>query len=197
MRRLGTASRTPRALATIAAIVVVAELAASRSAPANHGGAHSLPLLERKEAATGFGPGGSKGAGAEIRTNFPGEVSGQVAFQLVRTSTPVDIARATARENELGLDDNWALVSYAVCAKPLGGIRAEHEIKPGGFANVASSACDPGMFVHGAGGGGGTVDGGPVWLRWAYPRRDLKSVSVALTAPFPDGQVVASATCAR
>ena len=133
------------------------------------------------------------GAGAQILPDTGDNVHGHVGLQLNRTSGRLDIARATAREDVY--TENWRVESTAVCAKPSGGIHAEGRVVD---SRTAGAAC-PGAFrVHGAGGGGGLRDGGPVWLQRIAPRRDLRRVSVAMTGALPSSiGVVAHQTCAR
>lgn len=120
---------------------------------------------------------------------------GRVGLQLSRTSGPLDITRAAAREDTVPFAGEWQLASSAVCAAPRNGIHAEGEIAQG---SEASSTCDGTSLVHGAGGGGGLTDGGPVWLQKVYPRHGLKAVDVALTGPLNPsiGGMVAHHTCA-
>jgi hypothetical protein len=142
-------------------------------------------------------PGGTVafGSGAEITyPGHPAPVPARVGLQLTRTSGPLDIARATGREYEGGYVSTWAVRSYAICAKRAANIHAENTGAPG---EKATHKCSGGTFVHGAGGGGGLSDGGPVFLRYIIPSETLTHVFARLTGPlFPSiGGMVASATC--
>ncbi len=136
------------------------------------------------------------GTGAAIFTSGADPSGqGQIGLQLTRTSGPLDISRATARESASGYGAAWQLVSYAVCAERRGQIHAEGTIAP---AATATDACDSGR-THGPGGGGGLTDGGPVWLQEIYPFPTLNAVRVDLTGPlYPSiGGMVAHQTCAQ
>jgi hypothetical protein len=136
------------------------------------------------------------GAGASIGNAGPSPWgAGRLGLQLNRTSGPLDISRAAAREEAGGFSGSWWLSSFAICAKPYGGIHAEGEVAPGA---EASSTCAGPTYVHGIGGGGGLTDGGPVWLRRIHPRPGLRSIDVALTGPLYSsvGGMVAHHTCA-
>ncbi|HWM07998.1 MAG TPA: hypothetical protein VNO82_01595 [Solirubrobacteraceae bacterium] len=118
------------------------------------------------------------------------DANGRVGLQLNRTSGPLDISRATAREDG-SYDDDWRLGSVAVCAYPEGGIHAEDLIDPGADATMT---CASGR-IHGPGGGGGLTDEGPGWLRKIYPSGDLRSVQVGLTAKIASGDMIVHSTC--
>ncbi len=135
------------------------------------------------------------GSGAEITyPDHPFPFPARVGLQLTRTSGPLDIARATGREYHGGYVSTWSVTSYAICAKRAANIHAENTGAPG---EKASHKCSPGSFVHGAGGGGGLTDGGPVFLRYIVPTETLSHVHARLTGPlYPSiGGMVASATC--
>ena len=136
------------------------------------------------------------GAGAQVTAQPPYTApgQGQIGLQLNRTSGPLDISRAAARESVAGYAGQWRLISYAVCAEPRGTIHAEGTVNAGA---EATDTCKTG-FTHGPGGGGGLTDGGPAWLQRIYPRLDKRTVDVALTAPlYPSiGGMVAHQTCA-
>jgi hypothetical protein len=121
---------------------------------------------------------------------------GQIGLQLNRTSGPLDISRATARESAAGYPGQWSLTSYAICAQPRGTIHSEATVTPGATA-TGSNTCASG-FTHGPGGGGGLTDGGPVWLQQIYPSLDKRTVTVAMTGPLAAsvGGLVAQQTCA-
>jgi hypothetical protein len=112
---------------------------------------------------------------------------------MVRTSGPLDIARATASEAS-GFTGGWQVGAFAVCARPQDGIHSDGVLASG---SSASDTCSPdGYRTHGAGGGGGLVDGGQVWLQKIAPNSALDRVDVAMTGPLPDGKVVVQETCA-
>jgi hypothetical protein len=110
---------------------------------------------------------------------------------MTRTSGPLDISRATGRGDN-AYSGSWTLTSYAICALPAGGIHSEATIAPGVFA---THHCTPGDSVAGPGGGGGLVDGGPVYLKVLYPFSNF-DVEVQMTGFLPDRKVLASPTCA-
>src|SRR4029453_1930338 len=114
-------------------------------------------------------------------------------LQLNRTSGPLDISRAAGRESVIGYAGQWNLHSFAVCAQPQGQIHASDTVAAGART---TNYCSNGLYTHGAGGGGGLTDGGPVWLQEIYPHYDLRGVDVALTGPtYPSiGGVVAHQT---
>lgn len=128
------------------------------------------------------------GAGAKITPVYPGHVG----LHLIRTSGPLDITRAAARDDGR-LFGPWTLWSYGICANPLGGIHARGEIKPG---PEATATCPFPYLVHGSGGGGGLTNGGPVWLNKIYPSADLRTVSVRMTGVLPSGTMTVQPTCA-
>ena len=138
-----------------------------------------------------FGSGARAGA---TPNPLAGNAQGEIGLQLNRTSGPLDISRASARESAAGFPGQWGLVSYAICAQPRGNIHFEGTIAPGA---TATNTCNGGL-THGPGGGGGLTDGGPVWLRRIEPSLDHKTVSVALTGSLAPsiGGVVAHQTCA-
>jgi hypothetical protein len=117
---------------------------------------------------------------------------------MVRTSNPLDIGRATAREDASGHPLNWAVQAYAICARRTTesfGLHFAGTLESGIEATHDCSTTS-GNEVVGPGGGGGTVDGGPVLLQKIYPSIDKKRVTVKMTGLFPDGRVLASPTCA-
>jgi hypothetical protein len=135
------------------------------------------------------------GSGAEITyPDHPFPFPARVGLQLTRTSQPLDISRATGREYAGGYVSTWAVTSYAICAKRAANIHSEGTIGPG---EKASHKCAGGSLVHGAGGGGGLSDGGPVFLRYIVPTETLSHVHARLTGPLNAsiGGMVASATC--
>jgi hypothetical protein len=123
---------------------------------------------------------------------------GRVGLQTVRPSGPLDIGRAAGREYDDGYDGNWQVAASAICAAPAGGIHAEGTIEQVGEPDFSTHQCSSGTFVHGAGGGGGLIDGGDVYLRDIIPNEELTEVFVRLTAPIdPSIGVDASVTCAE
>jgi hypothetical protein len=119
---------------------------------------------------------------------------GKIGLQLVRTSGPLDITRATARAQ--GYSGPWEVVAVAICAEPAGNVHVEGALSQ---TAEATASCPAGYLVAGPGGGGGLTDGGPVWLRKIYPRPDLTRVDVGLTAPLAPsiGGMVAHFTCVQ
>lgn len=136
------------------------------------------------------------GAGGFITYKNFGESQGGVGLQLVRTSGPLDIARATAREYPGGHPGAWEVAAIAICSAPAGGIHAENT---GGEGEKATHRCSSDRSVHGAGGGGGLDDGGPVHLQYIIPNEELTHVFVRLTGKLKPaiGGMAASATCAE
>lgn len=141
------------------------------------------------------------GAGGYVNdpwTNF----QGRIGLQLVRTSNPLDIGRATAREDSSphGSPNPWWLTTYVVCAKRHGGVHTEGLGAPSGSL-TAKSFCDSGsQEVHGFGGGAsgpGVSDAGRSWLKALAPSSGLRGMSATMVgfAP-PSGGVVAHHTCA-
>jgi hypothetical protein len=141
---------------------------------------------------------GVDGQGQEIST-------GQLGLQLNRTSGPLDITRATARESAAGYNGAWRLRSRAICAKRVmfwpghpyypqnSGIHVDGNLF---LSTQGTTYCDDGFLVHGIGGGGGTTDGGAAFLQSLYPTDDLHGMTVAMTG-VPIGGMIAHHTCAR
>lgn len=123
------------------------------------------------------------GTGASVTSG------GRIGLQLTRASAPLDIARATAREDADGYGPAWNLTSFAICTNPLGA-RASYA----GGTSDAVAGCPSGR-VHGTGGGGPLTDIGPVFLRAIEPQDDLRRVSVTMSGPVAGG-MVAQAICA-
>lgn len=121
--------------------------------------------------------------------------NGRVGLQLNRTDGRLGIARAAARADTLSYDGSWWLTSHAVCAERNGNPNARGGVSAG---TEAFAICDSGQRVHGPGGGGGLVDGGPSWLYRVFPREPLRSVEVQMTSPLHPsiGGMVAHTTCA-
>jgi hypothetical protein len=82
---------------------------------------------------------------------------GRIGLQMTRTSGPLDISRATARADN-NYSGSWTLTSYAICARPAGGLHAEREIAPGDALIHRCSNLT--QVVAGPGGGDGLTDGG-------------------------------------
>jgi hypothetical protein len=152
------------------------------------------------------------GSGAEIHAiNSEGRQapSGQIGLQLMRTSGPLDIVRATGRESVTGHPGRWHLSAYAICAKrlitganPRPWILVDPELHADGNVSsgtYASARCPDGFRTHGLGGGGGITDGGPAWLQSIAPHFDLKGVEVRMTGLLNPsiGGMVAHQTCAK
>lgn len=134
-------------------------------------------------------------AGGQI-SYLHGGSQGGVGLQLVRTSGPLDIARATGREYPGVQHGPWQVIAWAICAAPSGGIHAEGTIAEGGERSIHE--CSGLARVHGPGGGGGTDDGGPTNLQYIVPNEELTHVSVGMTREFiPAAGPIASATCAE
>ncbi|HWM11952.1 MAG TPA: hypothetical protein VNO82_21510 [Solirubrobacteraceae bacterium] len=138
-------------------------------------------------------------AGAEI-FQYIYTHKGRIGLQMVRTSGPMDIGRATARENTpLDTPNPWWLRTYAVCAKEVGDPRVEGAGDPDGD-HVARSTCSPGRYLRGAGGGAsgpGITDAGRSWLKAIIPSDTLRNVEVSMAGPDePLGGVVTSHVCA-
>ena len=141
------------------------------------------------------------GAGGYINDPFP-NFQGRLGLQLIRTSNPLDIGRATAREDSSphGTPNNWWLTTYVVCAKAEGDVHIEGNGAPSGSL-TATSYCDRAIQrVHGGGGGAsgpGVSDAGRSWLKAIVPSADLRSVSTTMVGQDdPSGGVVAHHTCA-
>jgi hypothetical protein len=116
-------------------------------------------------------------------------------LQMVRTSGPLDIARATARAFA-AVQNPWTLTTIAVCGPRKDGIAAYGRIAGG---PITSLQCPEGtQQIHGAGGGLGLSDGGTNWIRELRPAnvQSPGSMTVRMSLLNPDYQVVAHATCA-
>jgi hypothetical protein len=146
-------------------------------------------------------PGNSKAlsAGGAIRYFGPDRY-GRIGLQMIRTSNPMDIARATARENTpLDTPNPWSLRVYAVCGNPpaTDELHVEGEGDPDGNLEAKSSCA----FVHGPGGGAsgpGISDAGPSWLKAIRVDDLLLTVTVTMAGYDPPiGGVVAHHTCAK
>jgi hypothetical protein len=132
--------------------------------------------------------------------------TGRLGLQMIRTSGPLDIARATAREAIGGYAGQWRLNTVAICADrrirlPVPGQYPDSRVRAVGstsFTATAESLCPGDLRTHGPGGGGGLTDGGPSWLRAIHPHNGLGGITVALTAPLVPsiGGMAAHQTCA-
>jgi hypothetical protein len=128
------------------------------------------------------------GTGATVQDN-----RGEVGIQMTRASGPLDIARATARDDANGYSGTWRLTSIAMCANadavvfhpPASAISTQQG---------ASVNCPLGTWVSGAGGGGSLTDSGPFWLRGLLTAPDLRSVRAYMTG-VPATGMVAQAIC--
>jgi hypothetical protein len=135
------------------------------------------------------------GSGASAGLNPNGAADGKVWLQLNRTGGNNDLSRAVGRALP-GYNESWSVSSWAICARPLGGIHFDGAISQGA---EASDRCASGFRTHGIGGGGAPfMDGGPAWLDKIAPHPDLRGVDVTLTAPlYPSiGGMVAHQRCA-
>jgi hypothetical protein len=122
-----------------------------------------------------------------------GAQSGAVALQLVRTSGPRDISRATAREAAGGNTGSWFVTSYVMCGPTaLVGTTAP----AGTLVNSAGAGvtCPAGTLVHGAGGGGSITDSGPSFLDLVEPLPGYRSEYTSMTST-PIGGMVTQAVC--
>lgn len=144
-------------------------------------------------------PGNSKTYSAGGAIVYPhNDRQGRIGLQMIRTSGPMDIGRATARENTpLDTPNSWSLNVYAVCAVPQQGegLHVEGEGDTDGDLEVKSSCA----FVHGPGGGAsgpGISDAGPSWLKAIIVDDLLLTVTVNMAGYDPPlGGVVAHHTC--
>ena len=114
----------------------------------------------------------------------------QVGLQLSRLAGPLDIARATGREDANGFALDWSVTAYAVCADRISGAAIYGTIA----AQSATEECPPDKFVLSLGGGGSLTDSGPYFLQTMYPFGD-RSWTVEMTGP-PVGQTAVQALCA-
>jgi hypothetical protein len=157
----------------------------------------TLPRAETDESSSAFQttsvgcPGNKKviGTGAIIR-----HANGQVGLHLVRPAGPLDIARASAREDADGYAQDWSLVVYAVCADRIESAAVYGTVGPPGNSG-GTIECPPGKFVYSVGGGGGLVESGPVHLWASYMDGSLTRASVSMTGP-PNGGPAIGAICA-
>lgn len=145
--------------------------------------------------ATAVCPGGTVAYGSGASIGPFGAEPGKTFLQLNRTGGNHDLGRATGRAVP-GFNREWTVRSAVMCAQPQGEIHFDGAISQ---TAQASDRCAPAFFSHGIGGGGGFVDGGPVWLDKIEPNPDLRGVDVSLTAPLAPaiGGMVAHLRCAR
>jgi hypothetical protein len=128
-------------------------------------------------------------AGGSVSNHYGG-----LGLQLVRTSGPLDIGRATARVTSSSITIPWSITTYAVC-----GPRKDSIAAAGSIVNrpISSLQCPPGQQLHGAGGGLGLTDGGPPWIRDLHPVLGFPgSMTVQMTRNNPSSETLAHATCA-
>ena len=114
----------------------------------------------------------------------------QVGLQLSRLAGPLDIARATGREDANGFALDWGVTAYAVCADRISGAAIYGTIA----AQGDTQECPPDKFVYSVGGGGSLTDSGPHFLQTAYPFSE-RGWTVEMTGP-PIGQTTIQAVCA-
>jgi hypothetical protein len=133
-------------------------------------------------------PGNKKviGTGAQIF-----HANGQVGLQLARPAGPLDIARATAREDADGYAQDWELVTHAICANRIASAAVYGTLGDSG----GSASCPPDKYAYSVGGGGSLTDSGPYCLRTLRPSPDLRGFSVWMTGP-PVDQTAIGAICA-
>ncbi|WP_433202716.1 hypothetical protein ACQP00_32850 [Dactylosporangium sp. CS-047395] len=113
----------------------------------------------------------------------------QVGLQLSRLAAPLDIARATGREDANGFALNWSVTAYAICANRIGGAAIYGTLA----AEGDTSSCPPDKFTYSVGGGGSLTDSGAYFLQTLYPFGD-RSWTVEMTGP-PIGQTSVQALC--
>jgi hypothetical protein len=116
----------------------------------------------------------------------------QVALNLVRPDGNLTIGRLSGRVDAGGYSSPWFMRLYMICADPIPGLHNEAQVLD---ASAAGVGCDSGQ-VHGAGGGGGTVESGAVHLQSVVPSQNLNIVTATMTGTPTGGGMVAQATCA-
>jgi hypothetical protein len=126
------------------------------------------------------------GTGAAV-SGFGG--TGQLGLQLSRADGPLGIGRATGREDADGFGGSWHVSSWAICVDPIGA-----QVAYGGGSQSAQADCPGSTRVHGAGGGGGLTDLGPIFLSVVEPLAGLRRVHASMTGVYPGG-MVAQAIC--
>ncbi len=137
-------------------------------------------------------PAGKRAISAGAQIVPVGAQTGAVALQLVRTSGPRDIGRATAREAG-GNTGTWYVQSHVMCG-PVGLVGSNEPIGTLGSTADAGVACPAGTRAHGAGGGGSITDSGLTFLDGVIPSSALTYVSISMTTP-PAAGMVAQAVC--
>lgn len=129
------------------------------------------------------------GTGAEVKRG-----AGQVGLQLSRAAGPLDISRATAREDSDGYSATWTVTSYAICVSA-SGVQDEQVSANVSTTGSAIATCRNG-HVHSVGGGGSLTDSGPYWLQEVRLNAEQTGAQVVMTGA-PQGGTVASAVCVR
>lgn len=117
-------------------------------------------------------------------------------LQMVRTSGPLDIGRATVRATTNTVNESSRMKTSVVCGPRKDDIAAQVNIVNGSFAGLQ---CPTGQQIHGAGGGLGLTDGGTNWLRSLRPtltQQEPRGMTVRMTLQNPGYQTLAHATCA-
>lgn len=146
----------------------------------------------RFRAGTATCPGGRVAYSAGVTTS---NTSG-FGVQMVRTSGPLDIARATVRAFGTAVPAPWQLSTFAVCGPRKDGIVAASRVAAGPMVNVSCPAGT--QQIHGAGGGLGLTDGGTNWIREVRPAnvQSPGSMTVRMSLLNPGYEVIAHTTCA-
>ena len=144
----------------------------------------------RFRAGTARCPGGRVAYSAGVTTSN----TGGFGVQMVRTSGPLDIARATVRAFSTAVPAPWRLTTIAVCGPRKDGIVAAGRVAAGPIVNVSCPAGT--QQIHGAGGGLGLTDGGTNWIRELRPAnvQSPGSMRVRMSLVNPGVQVVAHTT---
>jgi hypothetical protein len=146
----------------------------------------------RFRAGTATCPGGRVAYSAGVTTSN----TSAFGVQLVRTSGPLDIARATVRAFGTAVPAPWQLSTFAVCGPRKDGIVAVARVAAGPIVGVSCPAGT--QQIHGAGGGLGLTDGGTNWIRELRPAnvQSPGSMTVRMSLMNPGYEVVAHTTCA-
>jgi hypothetical protein len=136
--------------------------------------------------------GGRVAYSAGVTTSQPG----YFGVQMVRTSGPLDIARATVRAfHEMATPPWWTLSTYAVCGLPRDGVVAVAQLSGGPLSSVS---CPSGtQQINGAGGGLGLSDGGVNWIRMLRPQSLSAPTTMLVQMSLNVGgyETVAHTTC--
>lgn len=130
--------------------------------------------------------GGRRVVGTGASTSAP---LGRAGLVLNRADGPLGISRASAHA-EPGFTGAWHVSSWAICMNPMGA-----QAVYGAGSQIADADCPGNTRVHGAGGGGGLRDDGPIFVRTIEPLTGLRRVHVEMTGPYPVN-MVAQAICA-